>query len=189
MASILYLHGFHSSPQSQKSLLFKQQLTQSHPNIQLIAPQLPAIPEQAVTLITDLVEQHKQDLIGVVGSSLGGYFATYLHNQYRLPIVVVNPAVRPFELLIDYLGWQVHPITGEKYQLKLEYMDTLKRLYAEEVAEPDKVWLLQQEEDEVLDYRQALKHYSQCKIHFESGGSHEFEGFERFPSAIVDFLL
>jgi hypothetical protein len=127
--------------------------------------------------------------MGVVGSSLGGFLSTFLHNNFDLPVVVVNPAVRPFELLSDYLGPQVHPITNQAYRLEERHMEALKSMYQDDIRNTDSVWLLQQEGDEVLDYRQALEKYQGCKITFESGGSHAFDDFDQHLPNIVEFLL
>ena len=189
MQKILYLHGFHSSPYSEKALIFKRAVEESSLELDLIAPQLPVYPGDAIGMLHDIWHQHGADLIGVVGSSLGGYLATYLHNEFSLPIVVVNPAVRPFDLLADYLGPQVQPITNQAYELRDLHMTQLKKIYAPRVKLPDRVWLLQQEGDEVLDFRQAVEHYTDCKISLEPNGNHGFEKFERFGVEIIEFLL
>lgn len=187
MQYILYLHGFHSSPLSQKATEFKQYVD-TLDGLDVIAPQLPVYPELAAELITQIMQDLNGKVIGVVGSSLGGFLSTYIHNEFGLPAVVLNPAVRPFELLADYLGPQTHPITGEKYTLEQSHMLELKALYHPKVRQPDAMWLLQQEGDEVLDYRQALEHYRDCKQTVEQNGSHAFDNFERYPAKIVEFL-
>lgn len=170
-----------------KTTLFCDYIEQRYPKVKVIAPQLPCKPAQALQLLQQLTKQY--DFQGVIGSSLGGFLATYLHNNYQLPAVVVNPAVKPFDLLADYLGPQQHPITNEQYELTTQDMQLLKSLYQAKVAEPHQVWLLQQEKDEVLDFKQALDHYQDCKITFEQGGDHSFIGFDRFLGDIAEFLL
>jgi predicted esterase YcpF (UPF0227 family) len=189
MNKILYLHGFHSSPNSAKTIEFVKQISQSFQNIEVIAPQVAPTPDAAIAQLTAIVESEKADLMGIVGSSLGGYLATYFHNKYDIPVALINPAVKPFELFKDVLGDQLHPITQESYTLTDEHMAQLKAIFQHEIKQPDQVWLLQQEKDEVLDYTQALEKYKMCKITFELGGSHAFEGFERFPLQIVDFFM
>lgn len=186
MQKILYLHGFHSSPYSEKTIIFTNYVRQHHSKVEVIAPQLPCKPHQVLAMLDELVEMHCFD--GVIGSSLGGYLATYLHNRLNIPAVVINPAVKPFELLTDYLGEQTHPITGEEYTLDETDMYELKSLYQNELKQPKLIWLLQQEKDEVLDYRQALDRYRDCKVTFELGGNHSFEGFDRFVTQIIEFF-
>mgnify|MGYP000120542110 CR=1 FL=1 len=186
---ILYLHGFHSSPWSEKALIFKQAVAESGLELEVIAPQLAVYPEAAIAQVETCCRDNASDVIGVVGSSLGGYLATYLHNRLLLPIVVINPAVKPFELLADYIGPQIQPITEQAYELTEAHMEQLKSIYSPELEKPERVWLLQQEGDEVLDYRQAVAHYQNCKVALEPKGNHSFVGFDRFGTAIIDFLL
>ena len=186
MQNILYLHGFHSSPNSEKTTIFAKYVKEHCPHINLVAPQLPCKPEQVMALLNELVAEF--EFSGVVGSSLGGYLATYLSNKLAIPAVVVNPAVKPFELLHGYLGPQQHPITQESYELTEDDMDSLKSWYQPILKYPNNIWLLQQEKDEVLDYKQALEKYQDCKITFEQGGNHSFVGFERFVMQIIEFF-
>lgn len=186
MQKILYLHGFHSSPSSAKTTIFKKYVATHHANIEVVAPQLSCKPAQVKEQLAHLIKTN--DFIGVIGSSLGGYLATYLHNQLAIPAVVINPAVKPFDLLSDYLGEQVHPITNEKYELNEQDMDELKTLYQMELKQPEHIWLLQQEKDEVLDYREALAKYQDCKVTFELGGDHSFIGFDRYVPQIIEFF-
>ncbi len=189
MPSILYLHGFHSSPMSQKATEFKAYINKHHPELHVESPQLATTPDIAITQVESLVDQYYGDLIGVVGSSLGGYLSTYLHNKYDLPAVVINPAVKPFELLSGYLGPQTHPITGQDYVLSTSHMSDLQQIYQPFLRNPQKVWCLQQEGDEVLDYREAKQHYSEAKLTLEKGGDHSFVGFSNYLPKIVEFLL
>ncbi|EIU6777299.1 esterase YqiA [Vibrio parahaemolyticus] len=186
---LLYIHGFNSSPLSMKANLMREYCAQHRPDIKVIVPQLPCFPEQAAQLLLDIVEQYKDDYnIGLVGSSLGGYMSTWLNAKYGFKAVVVNPAVKPYELLVDYLGEQTNPYTHETYTLKACHIDELKALDVQSIASPNSFWLLQQTEDEVLDYRQAVDKFAKAKQTVEQGGDHSFVGFERYPAKIIEFL-
>ncbi|EJG0714307.1 esterase YqiA [Vibrio parahaemolyticus] len=186
---LLYIHGFNSSPLSMKANLMREYCAQHRPDITVIVPQLPCFPEQAAQLLLDIVEQYKDDYnIGLVGSSLGGYMSTWLNAKYGFKAVVVNPAVKPYELLVDYLGEQTNPYTHETYTLEACHIDELKALDVQSIASPNSFWLLQQTEDEVLDYRQAVDKFAKAKQTVEQCGDHSFVGFERYPAKIIEFL-
>ena len=123
-----------------------------------------------------------------MGSSLGGYLSTWLNAHYGFKAVVVNPAVKPYELLSDYLGEQVNPYTGEHYVLEQKHIEELKALDVASISQPSDFWLLQQTEDEVLDYRQAVTKFQGAKQTVEEGGDHSFVDFERYPQKIIEFL-
>lgn len=137
MSRILYLHGFNSSPQSAKAQGFKQWLSVIHPDIELLVPQLPPYPQQAAQLIEKLVKDNANDKLGLIGSSLGGYLAIWLSQRFHLPAVVVNPAVRPFDLLQDFLGDNENPYTHQKYRLAPHHMDELLALRIPTITSPN----------------------------------------------------
>ncbi|SON48189.1 esterase YqiA [Vibrio tapetis] len=186
---LLYIHGFNSSPKSLKAQLMIEFCQQNRPDIKVIVPQVSCYPKAASQQLVQLIESHINDYkIGLVGSSLGGYLSTWLNSRYGLKAALVNPAVRPYELLVDYLGEQVNPYTDEKYLLETVHMQELKALDVTHLTQPDDFWLLQQEGDEVLDYRQAVDKYQLSRKTVEPEGDHSFVGFERYPEQIIQFL-
>lgn len=95
--------------------------------------------------------------------------STWLNDQFGFRAVVVNPAVKPYELLADYLGPQTNPYTHESYTLESVHIDELKALEVKRIASPEDFWLLQQTGDEVLDYRQAVDKFAASRQTVEEG--------------------
>lgn len=186
---ILYIHGFLSAPQS-----FKAQLTrdfcQSRSDLEFVCPSLPAYPQQAMSILKEIVATHVDRGIGLIGSSLGGYYATYLSQHYRLPAVLVNPAVKPYELLHDYLHRDLKNYYSEESSYLNEgHTQELRDLEVNRLQYPALLWLLAQTGDETLDYRLAVDKYQTCKQSIEEGGDHSFQHFESHLPNIIDFLL
>ncbi len=186
---LLYIHGFNSSPLSHKAQVMQQYCAANRPDIKVVVPKLPSFPKQAAAYLVDVVNQYKDDYqIGLVGSSLGGYLSTWLNHQFGFRAVLVNPAVKPYELLANFLGEQQNPYTQERYVLAAEHIDELKELDTPTLRAPQDFWLLQQTGDEVLDYRQAVDKYRHARQTIEEGGDHSFVDFERYPAQIIHFL-
>lgn len=186
---LLYLHGFHSSPSSLKTQQTKSYIADCHPEIKLITPQLPCLPKDMWQVICDVFTKHENDDIAVIGSSLGGFLCTKIVEQYAVNAVLINPAVGAFHLLEEYAGEHVHPYLNERYTIDQNYLAQLTQLLSGDVEHADKIWVLLQKGDEVLDYQQAMKKYQDCKITCEEGGDHSFIGFDRHLSDIIPFLF
>ena len=175
MSKIVYLHGFNSSPASFKA----QQLARLMQAIGLpeaaLIPQLDNDPAKATANLEQLIKGLERPLL--VGSSLGGFYATYFAERFNLEAVLINPAVAPHRLFKDRLGVQVNYHTGQQWQLTQAHVDALAAL---EVPAPTagqriEVWL--QTGDETLDYRHAQQYYQGCLLDIEQGGDHSYQGF------------
>lgn len=185
---LLSLHGFHSSPDSLKAQQMSHYLQSERPDIEFICPQLPVLPSDMWTVIESIFEQYKGYEIAVMGSSLGGFLATQVAQKHEVKTLLINPAVVPYVLLTQYQGQQIHPYLQQSYQIDNNYIQQLKTLEVQHIKNPQNIWVLLQQQDEVLDYRDALQKYQACKITCESGGDHSFIGFERYLAEIVHFL-
>lgn len=191
MPALLYIHGFLSSPNSFKALQVKDWLQQYRPDIDYYCPFLTVYPDQVQSELDILVADLKvknQDVY-LMGSSMGGFWSTYLAERYDLPALLINPAVKPSMLMPEYVGKILRNYhTDDSYQLEERHIEQLKALLPREITRPQNYWVLLQTEDETLDYRQAEDLYHQAKLTVEKGGDHAFQGFERFIEPGIEFL-
>ena len=187
--NILYLHGFNSSPLSEKAKLTQQYVTEHFPEINFYCPQIISNPKAAIIQLEQLIEQHSTPSCQwyFIGSSLGGYFATYLAEKYQRPAAVINPAVKPYHLLVDYLGEQTNPYTQEVYQVTTDFIVDLKSLEQQTLLKNNYL-LMVQTGDEVLDYRQAIDKYQNSQIIEQLGGDHSFINYESMLPTMASFL-
>ena len=147
--ALIYIHGFNSSPASFKARVLQKELAERAPGAIFMAPALPPSPTAATRLLEALVVAHPQAIL--VGSSLGGYYAGWLAERYDLRAVLVNPAVRPYELLHDHVGMQTNLYTGERYEFTAAHVEELRALEQARVT-PARYLLMLETGDEVLDY-------------------------------------
>lgn len=197
-AHILYLHGFLSSPMSAKAQQMRQYVALHFPHIQLHMPQLSGIPALAVKQATDrfiaLQSAYGEQLLGVVGSSMGGFLATHLIEHVSAPgyapkAVLINPAVAPHRLFPDYIGEHTNPYSHEKFTLTQADIGAIEQRYIDHIQRPNQfqVWL--QTGDEVLDYQLAQALYHASDTHIRVGGDHAYQDFSRELPAICEFLM
>ena len=188
MATLLYIHGFNSSSSSLKGRLLQQSIQTQTNNIQIVAPDLLFEPAQAIQQLQRIIEHTKAGVdITLIGSSLGGYYATYLAEKYAIKAVLVNPAVKPYDLLSQHLGVQQNIYTGETYTLTHTHIDQLLSLEVEPVTLPARYLLMLQTGDEILDYRQAVEKYAGSPQIVIEGGDHGFQRFSDYIERILSF--
>lgn len=184
--SVVYIHGFNSSPTSFKAQLLRKAWSQlGLPEQQLLIPELHHHPERAIAQLQAAIQQLDQPLL--VSSSLGGYYATYLAQALHLKALLVNPAVRPHHLFDQFSAEQENLYTGEHWRLSESHLHALAAL---EVAPPNDaqrflVWL--QTGDETLNYCLAEQYYQGCTVRIEQGGNHGFQHFSRHLPALFAF--
>jgi len=188
---LIYIHGFNSSPESFKASLLKSYAEKINMPDVLEIPALSYDPvvaiNQLITLVNTYQKQHQMRPLCFIGSSLGGYYATWLAEHYESRVVLINPAVKPYELFEDYLGFNRNIYTGEEYMLTMDHVDQLKEYEVESISNPDRYLLLLQTGDEVLDYKMALDKYAAVPSIVEEGGGHEFSGFDRHLETVLAF--
>jgi predicted esterase YcpF (UPF0227 family) len=181
---LIYIHGFNSSPASAKAQLLKAKLEALGRGAEFSAPALPHSPAQAAVLLDALVARHPG--AALVGSSLGGYYATWLAEKHDLKVVLLNPVVRPYELLAPLIGRQKKFHTGEEYEFTTQHVAELRALEVERVI-PARYLLIVAKGDEVLDYRRAVERYRGCRQLVIEGSDHGLSDFSDYIETVLEF--
>ncbi|MFH7804569.1 YqiA/YcfP family alpha/beta fold hydrolase [Acinetobacter sp. BSP-53] len=185
--NIIYLHGFQSSALSIKGQQIKD-YCQQQGNVQVHLPDLNMPPEQTMAHLAAMIES--LDRVVLVGSSLGGFYATQLVAKYGVPAVLINPAMRPWQLFRDLFGSdQIPYVVNAEWTLDHTHLDQLEQMAVPFVQDADKILVLLQQGDEVLDYREAQRYYSnashQSMLITEANGNHAMENFaDKIPMAL-----
>ena len=183
--SILYIHGFNSAPESKKATQLTTLMQRIGLSDQLRVPALHHHPRQAMAQLQAAINELGRPLL--VGSSLGGYYATYLAEQLGLKALLVNPAVSPHRMFDGYLDTQHNLYSGETWELTHDHVVALAELEVAAPQDPQRyqVWL--QTADETLDYRLAEKYYAACALRIQAGGDHSYQGFAAQLPALLSF--
>jgi predicted esterase YcpF (UPF0227 family) len=187
---LLYLHGFRSSPKSFKARVVQQRMAQLGRASALICPQLPASPKAAMELVLNLVGRHAAqgpERLAIVGSSLGGFYATWLAERFGCRAVLINPAVDPLKDLDKHVGVTTAWHSSEPFEFKREYIAELAELKVARITRPERYFLLAATGDEVLDYRDMVAHYAGAHQHVIEGSDHAVTGFEQYVDEVLDF--
>ena len=183
--SILYIHGFNSAPESKKATQLSSLMQRIGCSDQLRVPALHHHPREAIAQLQAAISDLGRPLL--VGSSLGGYYATYLAEQHGLKALLVNPAVSPHRMFDGYLGTQTNLYSGQTWELTHDHVTALAELEVAAPQDPERyqVWL--QTADETLDYRLAEKYYKACALRIQAGGDHSYQGFAQQLPALLNF--
>jgi hypothetical protein len=186
---ILYLHGFTSGPQSRKVQALAARMAERGLADRLMCPQLPESPTAAMALAEGIVQEvgAGRTALTLVGSSLGGFYATWLAEQHGLKAVLINPAVVAAIELERYLGPQTWLYTGIPFDFTRQHIDELRALEVPRLANPARYWLLVEEGDETLDYRQAVARYAGAKQTVLPGGDHSFTRWEAYLDDVLAY--
>jgi predicted esterase YcpF (UPF0227 family) len=183
---LIYLHGFNSSPGSHKVQVLKRYLEERDLGDRYCCPVLPHLPEHAIAAIEAEIAKHPRESITLIGSSLGGFYSTYLAERHDLRAVLINPAVYPHDGLRAYLGVQRNLHTDQQYELTEEHLRQWEKFYLPSVR-PQRYLLLVETGDEVLDYREAVEKYRGARQIVIAGGDHSLASFPEHIPLILDF--
>jgi predicted esterase YcpF (UPF0227 family) len=179
---LVYLHGFNSSPQSHKAQVMQRYAAQQ--GVEFACPALPPLADESIRIAEKLIRGEKSACL--IGSSLGGFYATWLAEKHGVRAVLVNPAIDPHVGLRAYLGRQENLHTGEPYELTEVHLRDWERHYVPRLT-PQRYLLIVETGDEVLDYRRAVARYAGADQIVVEGGDHSLQSFARHLPRILEF--
>ncbi len=186
---LLYLHGFRSSPQSAKARLTAAWMQQHRPDVHWWCPQLPASPREAVQQLLAGVAAWPAAHSGVIGSSLGGFYATALADRLGWRAVLLNPAVDPARDLASHIGetstWHD---SDARFYFRAEFIDELRVIAARTPTHPERYFAIIAKGDEVLSWAEMSARYRGCRITLLEGGDHALSDYARHLPDVVAFL-
>ncbi len=184
---ILYLHGFRSSPDSKKATQLRDALVARGRGEDFACPQLPASPRAAIALAQRALERVPRDSVRLIGSSLGGYYATFLAERIGCRAVLLNPAIRPYDDLRGYLGTQPVYFSDATIDMKPEYLDELAALDTPRITRPERYFLVAATGDELIDWRTMVAKYAGCRQRVIAGSDHSISDFANYLDEVLAF--
>ena len=186
---LLYLHGFRSSPKSFKAQRLAAWLAQHRPGVHWWCPQLPPSPREALALVLQGTASWPRESMAVIGSSLGGFYATAVAERLGCPAVLLNPAVDPARDLEKYIGEQTawHD-PGERFFFQPEFVGELRAITPSTLTRPERYFAVIAKGDELLDWREMAARYASCRLEILEGSDHALSDFDDRLPGIVEFL-
>lgn len=186
---LLYLHGFRSSAQSMKARIMAQRVARDHPAVTWWCPQLPPSPRQAMHMLVQGTAGWPGPRMAVVGSSLGGFYATWLAEQRGCKAVLLNPAVFAARDLSRHVGnhtlWHD---PAQQIDFTSAHVDELRALQCDGPADPPRYFLLAAKGDEVLDWKEMVHRYPGAHLRLLEQGDHGLSDFDDHLDAVLQFL-
>ena len=181
----MYLHGFISAPQSRKALVLGDYVRNYAPDLVLAVPKLHHRPSVAIGEVLEACRGVAAADLTLVGSSLGGFYATVAAERLGCRAALLNPAVHPQAHFTRYLGPQENLYTGERFELTDAHVSDLAAMDPVEITRPERYWLFVETGDEVLDYREAVNYYAGALQEVVQGGDHSLTCFaQRIPDIV-----
>jgi predicted esterase YcpF (UPF0227 family) len=189
LSHILYLHGFRSSPRSFKAQLMGGWIRDHHPEVQWWCPQLPPSPRDAMAMVYETLARWPVERMAVVGSSLGGFYATVVAERTGCRAALLNPAINPARDLAGYIGdLTSYHNPDDHFYFQPEYVTQLRVMTPRAITRPERYFAVVAKGDEVLDWREMADRYSNAPIRLIDGSDHAMSDFEAHLPHILRFL-
>jgi predicted esterase YcpF (UPF0227 family) len=186
---LLYLHGFRSSPQSLKARQVEAWMRKHRPEVTWLCPQLPPSPVEAMGLIDVYTCLWPAATMAVIGSSLGGFYATVLAERLGCRAVVLNPAVDPARDLADHIGLQTSFHDPEtRFEFRAEHVDELRAMRPARLTQMARYAGVFAKGDELLDWREMVARFEGATIRLLEGSDHGLSDFESHLPFVMNVL-
>ncbi len=182
---LVYLHGFRSSPQSFKARILGERMQRRGYGERFVCPQLPPSPAEAVALVLREIAPGASDTL--VGSSLGGYYATWLAERSGARAVLLNPAIDPARDLAAYVGELRGYHDDRPFRFETRHLDELRALHAGALRDATRYLLVAAKGDEVLDWREMVARYPGVRTILLEGGDHGLTEFGALADEVLEF--
>jgi predicted esterase YcpF (UPF0227 family) len=191
LTHLLYLHGFRSSPHSTKARQFADWVRTHRPDVTWWCPQLPASPREAVALLEEGCLGWPKEHAVVIGSSLGGFYASVLAERWGSRAVLLNPAVNPARDLATHIGESRHWHDDAPFFFRPEFIGELQAMAPAAITRPERYLAVIAEGDEVLDWREMRDRYAECAMRVlprdAPGSDHALSRFELQMPEVLAF--
>jgi predicted esterase YcpF (UPF0227 family) len=184
---IVYLHGLRSSPSSSKATMLRDRLRELGREADYRCPALPVSPRAAVELVKSQLGTREPAAVALIGSSLGGYYATWLAEQLGCRAALLNPAIAPARDLAAHVGRQPVYFTDDVIDFRPEYVDELRRIDTPRITRPERYFLVAATGDALIDYRTMTAKYTGARQRVIEGSNHELTDFADVIDEVLEF--
>jgi uncharacterized protein len=189
VSNLLYLHGFRSSPQSAKAQLTAAWMRKHRPDVTWWCPQLPPSPREAMAMLLAGTAAWPVASAGIIGSSLGGFYATALAERLGCRAVLLNPAVDPARDLQKYIGETTAWHSDDRFFFRPEFIDELRAITPKALSKPERYFAIVAKGDEVLSWAEMAARYAGCRVALLEGGDHALSDYaEAHLASVMRFL-
>lgn len=185
MNLLIYLHGFNSAPASPKAQLCKNFFEERNWNF--LIPELNYAPKNTLEYLEKIINENSFTKLAFIGSSMGGFFSTYFCELRNVKAALINPATAPYRFIHDNIGTHINPYTQKRFEVLAEHENELIQMDIK-IKNPQNYLVLIKKGDEVLNYKEAEKKYSNSHLLIDEGGDHSFHDLEKYLETIYDFL-
>lgn len=185
---LIYLHGFRSAPSSEKARELDAWLHETDYRGHWFIPQLATTPGEVEAQLAGLIESVPGKGPGLIGSSLGGFFAMVMAQRYGLSAVLINPAAYPYRLMEESLGEHTNLYTGERFHVTQEHVQQLQAMDPGALSHPERLMVMLETGDETLDYREAGDRFAASRLVVHEGGNHRYSRLRSELPLMLDFL-